>query len=129
MNKANISIQVLFLVLLIFTVNSINLGKKNPKLPQNKSHKCINDENFKNVKRLKAEGYIKHKEVEKLMCTIDRADFSKETPYDWEPDYIGYGATLSAPRVHAFAIEKLYEKFKGKKNLKILDIGSGSGIL
>ena len=75
--------------------------------------------------------YIKDSAIESLMCTLDRKDFSmgKEDAYDWDPTYIGYGATFSAPRVHAFAVEQLYRKFKNQKNLKLLDIGSGSGYL
>jgi protein-L-isoaspartate(D-aspartate) O-methyltransferase len=137
-NKKSFSLnQVLFLIVIILTLSaepckSLSLLKKlsaQSKSTTFNAQTCINEENFNLVKRLKKEGYILNSEVEKVMCTLDRADFVSKDGYDWEPAYIGYGATLSAPRVHAWALEKLYEKFKGQTDLNILDIGSGSGYL
>lgn len=136
-NKSYTWNEILFLGVLIFAVsaeicNSLSLVKKislRSKSTNYDAESCINGENFDLVQRLKNEEYIVSSEVERVMCTLDRADFVGSNPYDWSPVYIGHGATLSAPRVHAWALEKLYEKFKQQSNLNILDIGSGSGYL
>jgi protein-L-isoaspartate O-methyltransferase len=92
---------------------------------------CINDSAYNLVKRLIDENYIKHTCVARVMCELDRSLFtdSKEMAYDWDPTYIGYGATISGPRVHANALEKALEKFDRNQRIKILDLGSGSGYL
>ena len=116
--------QGLFLITLFLFVNNISIKKYKP-------NNCINKDNRDLVNNLKDEGYIKSNEVEDVMCTLDRADFvdREENPYSWEPVYIGYGATLSRPKAHAWALEKAYEKFQGVGKINILDIGSGSGYL
>ena len=40
------------------------------------------------------------------MTRVDRGDFLKETvgKYEDRPQYIGYGATISAPHMHAYAL-------------------------
>ena len=119
-------------VLKLIVLLGLMMNPFNSKKTKNKSkHPCINDANFNLVRRLKEEGYIKHSCVTRVMCKLDRALFigPKENPYSWDPEYIGFGATLSAPRVHAYALEKAFERFKQIKKLKILDIGSGSGYL
>ena len=46
---------------------------------------------------------------------------------DDNPLYLGHGATISAPHMHAYALEYLTPHIKDKSN--ILDVGSGSGYL
>jgi len=81
----------------------------------------------KMVVMLKISGYIKSKEVEDAMLSVDRAHFvPKEMQYAAYTDAalpIGHGQTISAPTVVSFMLEKL----KIKKGMKILEIGTGSG--
>lgn len=48
-------------------------------------------------------------------------------PYVDRPYSIGYQATISAPHMHAYALELLQNHLK--PNAKVLDVGSGSGFL
>ncbi len=43
------------------------------------------------------------------------------------PQTIGYGATISAPHMHAYALEFLEKYLLKAKN--VLDVGSGTGYL
>ena len=61
------------------------------------------------------------------MARVDRANFCKNDPYYDSPKSIGYGATISAPHMHAYALEYLKDKLQAGS--KALDIGSGSGYL
>jgi protein-L-isoaspartate O-methyltransferase len=72
--------------------------------------------------------------IEEVFCKVDRSDFLKNKNTNFvvldDAIYIGYGATLSVPEAHVNALTEAYEKFKDtNKPLKILDIGSGSGIM
>ena len=98
---------------------------------QIKDTKCVNPSMDLIVKYLKGTNEIKSKAVEEIFCSIDRGDFlrNKTEPFGLEAVYIGYGATLSKPNAHVYAMEKALEKFKREEKIKILDIGSGSGIL
>ena len=61
------------------------------------------------------------------MLEVDRGDFAPNNFYLNRPIYIGYNVTISAPHMHAFALEHLAPFCT--KGAKILDIGSGSGYL
>jgi len=63
------------------------------------------------------------------MCKVDRANYAlyKEDAYEDSPQPIGYGATISAPHMHAYASEHLLPYLR--PGAKVLDIGSGSGYL
>jgi len=61
------------------------------------------------------------------MKAVDRADYCKNSPYQDSPQGIGYGVTISAPHMHAHALELLKEQLSPGK--KALDVGSGSGYL
>ena len=70
---------------------------------------------------------VKSAKIEKVMRLVDRGDFAKDDLYEDSPQYIGYGATISAPNIHAFALEHLEDVLK--QGNKVLDVGSGSGYL
>ena len=71
--------------------------------------------------------FIDSETVAYAMLEVDRGDFAPKDYYLNRPIYIGYNVTISAPHMHAFALEHLAPFFT--KGAKILDIGSGSGYL
>ncbi|CAH1098955.1 unnamed protein product [Psylliodes chrysocephalus] len=79
------------------------------------------------VRNLRANGIIKSDIVENAMLAVDRGHYSKVSPYMDAPQGIGYGVTISAPHMHAHALELLKEKLEN--GTRALDVGSGSGYL
>ncbi|THU93631.1 Pcmt1-prov protein [Dendrothele bispora CBS 962.96] len=67
--------------------------------------------------------------VEKAMDAVDRANYvqDKTEAYEDSPQSIGFGATISAPHMHAYASEHLLPYLR--PGAKVLDVGSGSGYL
>lgn len=62
------------------------------------------------------------------MLKVDRANYcSTKYPYHDSPCSIDYNATISAPHMHAHALEELNDKLI--EGAKVLDVGSGSGYL
>ncbi|KAM3553364.1 hypothetical protein ARSEF4850_006945 [Beauveria asiatica] len=91
-------------------------GSTNKELIENMSrHKLISDERVK-------EAFIK----------VDRRHYAPSQPYEDSPQYIGYQATISAPHMHAMALEHLISFLmpsSASPAPRALDIGSGSGYL
>ncbi|GAA5797384.1 hypothetical protein HPULCUR_002768 [Helicostylum pulchrum] len=56
-----------------------------------------------------------------------RKDYCPRFSYEDSPQTLGYGATISAPHMHGYALENL-EPFL-RPGMKALDVGSGSGYL
>ncbi|XP_076872504.1 protein-L-isoaspartate(D-aspartate) O-methyltransferase isoform X4 [Brachyhypopomus gauderio] len=79
------------------------------------------------VNNLRKNGIIKSDRVYEVMLATDRAHFSRCNPYMDSPQSIGYQATISAPHMHAYALELLHDQLY--EGAKALDVGSGSGIL
>jgi protein-L-isoaspartate(D-aspartate) O-methyltransferase len=73
------------------------------------------------------EGIIKSKEVAKALEKVDRKHYAPGHYYMDSPQPLGYGATISAPHMHAYALEYLEKQILKAKN--ILDVGSGTGYL
>ncbi|KAJ8676722.1 hypothetical protein QAD02_012509 [Eretmocerus hayati] len=72
-------------------------------------------------------GIISTDKVFDTMCQVDRGKYTHSTEaYVDEPRSIGFNATISAPHMHAYALEYLSDKLCGGR---ALDIGSGSGYL
>lgn len=84
-----------------------------------------NTELVNNMWRL---GIITAEEVKNAMISVDRAHFCPNNPYMDAPQKIGYGQTISAPHMHAHALDLLSQDI-AKPNAKILDVGCGSGYL
>ena len=61
------------------------------------------------------------------MLAVDRKDFCSSEPYRDSPQPIGSNATISAPHMHAYALENLKERLH--PGSKVLDVGCGSGYL
>jgi protein-L-isoaspartate(D-aspartate) O-methyltransferase len=65
------------------------------------------------VDNLREIGIIHSDKVYQVMKQVNRAHYcpsSCDYPYQDAPQYIGYGATISAPHMHAFCLELLQEK-------------------
>jgi len=82
------------------------------------------------VSQLKLYGIIRSSGVFEAMKKTDRGFYSKnmEEAYADRPHSIGHGVTISAPHMHATALELLEDHIK-KPGARILDVGSGSGYL
>ncbi|KAF8929980.1 hypothetical protein CPC16_009127 [Podila verticillata] len=89
--------------------------------------RCSGSSNKELVSLLAQAKLITQPTVENAMLIVDRGKYSRFQPYEDAPQTIGYGATISAPHMHASALEALSPYlFPGAK---VLDIGSGSGYL
>ncbi|XP_023704132.1 protein-L-isoaspartate(D-aspartate) O-methyltransferase [Cryptotermes secundus] len=79
------------------------------------------------VRNLRVNGIIRSQIVEDVMLKVDRGKYAKFNPYMDAPQGIGYGVTISAPHMHAHALELLKDHLK--EGERALDVGSGSGYL
>lgn len=79
------------------------------------------------VRNLRANGIIKTDAVANAMLAVDRKIFCPYAPYHDSPQSIGFSATISAPHMHAHALERLKNQIIPGE--KALDVGSGSGYL
>ncbi|XP_029195165.2 protein-L-isoaspartate(D-aspartate) O-methyltransferase-like [Acropora millepora] len=79
------------------------------------------------VSQLSRNDILKTQRVIEAMRKVDRGNYCNYSPYMDAPQSIGYGVTISAPHMHAHALEILKDNlFEGAK---ALDVGSGSGYL
>lgn len=60
-----------------------------------------------------------------MRLQVDRAKFISTFPYQDSPQSIGYGATISAPHVHAKALEELEPNLQPGQHA--LDVGESWG--
>ncbi|KAH8278953.1 hypothetical protein KR018_011772 [Drosophila ironensis] len=79
------------------------------------------------IRQLKDHGVIATQAVANAMAATDRKFYSPRNPYMDAPQPIGGGVTISAPHMHAFALEYLRDHLK--PGAHVLDVGSGSGYL
>ena len=79
------------------------------------------------VRLLRLSGAIHTDRVERVMKQVDRGNYCYQNPYTDRPQPIGFGATISAPHMHAYALETLSSRLQ--PGASALDIGSGSGYL
>ncbi|KAK7207486.1 protein-L-isoaspartate O-methyltransferase-like protein [Myxozyma melibiosi] len=89
--------------------------------------RCSASTNAKLVDNLAAAQLLSTSRVIDAFKATDRGLFSPRRPYEDAPQYLGYGATISAPHMHAVAVESLHEYLY--PGAAALDIGSGSGYL
>uniref|UniRef100_A0A7S4D5H4 protein-L-isoaspartate(D-aspartate) O-methyltransferase n=1 Tax=Heterosigma akashiwo TaxID=2829 RepID=A0A7S4D5H4_HETAK len=92
--------------------------------------RCSGASNEALVHNLRRGGLIKSDVVEAAMLKVDRGNYapSNADAYDDRPLPIGFGATISAPHMHATALELLSEQIT-RPNSRVLDVGCGSGYL
>ncbi|XP_049595369.1 l-isoaspartyl protein carboxyl methyltransferase, like [Syngnathus scovelli] len=79
------------------------------------------------ITRLRDHGVIQSDRVFSAMLATDRGIYSRDYPYADSPQSIGFQATISAPHMHAHALELLSDKLT--EGASALDVGSGSGYL
>ncbi|XP_044149088.1 protein-L-isoaspartate(D-aspartate) O-methyltransferase-like isoform X2 [Bufo gargarizans] len=79
------------------------------------------------INNLRKNGVIRSQRVHDVLMTTDRALYVGNFPYMDSPQSIGFKATISAPHMHAHALELLEDKLQ--EGAKALDVGSGSGYL
>lgn len=77
---------------------------------------------------------ITDERVKQAFLSVDRAHYAPRSPYKDAPQSIGHGVTISAPHMHALAVQHLMpyvvpDTAAGRGAPRILDIGSGSGYL
>jgi protein-L-isoaspartate(D-aspartate) O-methyltransferase len=89
--------------------------------------RCSAHSNAGLVENLHNAGIITVDRVKRAMMAIDRGKYVRDEPYQDAPQTIGYGATISAPHMHAYALQSL-EQFL-QPGMRALDVGSGSGYL
>ena len=85
--------------------------------------------NLELINNLRKNGIIKSEAVFEAMKQTDRKYYVKSNFYDDRPQSIGYHATISAPHMHAYALELLHDQLIYRENATALDVGSGSGYL
>ncbi|KAI1287569.1 Protein-L-isoaspartate(D-aspartate) O-methyltransferase [Halotydeus destructor] len=79
------------------------------------------------VNSLKRNSIIRSLRTERAMASVDRGQYCKNNAYNDAPQGIGYAVTISAPHMHAYALELLKDKLT--EGSRVLDVGSGSGYL
>ena len=65
--------------------------------------------------KLKANGIVQNARVEAAMKAVDRKNYCSYSPYMDSPQSIGYSATISAPHMHAHALELLIDHLEEGK--------------
>ncbi|KAJ2004636.1 hypothetical protein GGI04_002440 [Coemansia thaxteri] len=88
---------------------------------------CSGKTNDELVNNLVKGQIISAPQVISAMRAVDRAHFTKCDPYADSPQGIGFGATISAPHMHGYALEELQQFLQ--PGMCALDVGSGSGYL
>lgn len=88
------------------------------------------------VDNLARQGIIQSKRVLDAMKVVDRAKYMEDAghlepqiAYMDSPQSIGHQQTISAPHMHAYALELADVALQGIENPRVLDVGAGSGYL
>ncbi|KAG7275450.1 hypothetical protein CRUP_033183 [Coryphaenoides rupestris] len=79
------------------------------------------------ISRLRDHGVIRSDRVFSAMLATDRGLYSKNYAYADSPQSIGYSATISAPHMHAHALEVLNDKLV--EGASALDVGPGGKVV
>ncbi|OJT07557.1 Protein-L-isoaspartate(D-aspartate) O-methyltransferase [Trametes pubescens] len=91
--------------------------------------RCTGATNAELIANMAKADIIHSDRVTAAMTKVDRANYVRyaNDAYEDSPQTIGYGATISAPHMHAHAVEYLLPFLK--PGSRVLDVGSGSGYL
>lgn len=83
---------------------------------------CDGSSNTELIQHLKAAGIVKNQEVFQALAAVDRKNYIKDikNAYVDAPQSIGKGQTISAPHMHAHALEEILPRLidvsKSKKD-------------
>ncbi|KAG5946483.1 hypothetical protein E4U53_006583 [Claviceps sorghi] len=94
--------------------------------------RCSGRTNSQLVENLWRSGLITDQRAKGAFLKVDRAHYAPVSAYEDSPQPIGHQATISAPHMHAMAIENLLSYLVPSEPSpapRALDIGSGSGYL
>ena len=90
--------------------------------------RCSAKSNAGLVANLKKSGLIKSARVEQAMNAVDRQNYAPaRCGYEDSPQRIGHAATISAPHMHAMALDLMEPNLRPGSNA--LDVGCGSGYM
>ncbi|GBG25106.1 Protein-L-isoaspartateD-aspartate O-methyltransferase [Hondaea fermentalgiana] len=90
--------------------------------------RCSAASNTELVANLHKHGLCKTESVLEALRATDRQHYAPSSAYEDAPQYIGHGATISAPHMHAWALE-LLSSVLDRPRAAVLDVGCGSGYL
>ncbi|KZT69179.1 protein-L-isoaspartate O-methyltransferase [Daedalea quercina L-15889] len=90
---------------------------------------CTGSTNVELIANMAKHGLIRSERVQAAMKKVNRAHYVRNPheAYEDSPQPIGHGATISAPHMHAYAVEYLLPFLR--PGSRVLDVGSGSGYL
>jgi protein-L-isoaspartate(D-aspartate) O-methyltransferase len=94
--------------------------------------RCSGTSNTELVENMWRKKLITDARVKEAFLKVDRAHYAPVAAYEDSPQAIGYDATISAPHMHATAVEHLVDYVVPSNEVpapRVLDIGSGSGYL
>ncbi|KIK22045.1 hypothetical protein PISMIDRAFT_530084 [Pisolithus microcarpus 441] len=91
--------------------------------------RCSGRSNNDLIRNMRRQGIITSDRVADAMAKVDRVNYVQRPgdAYQDSPQSIGHGATISAPHMHAHALENLLPYIR--PGATVLDVGSGSGYL
>ncbi|KAI0728511.1 protein-L-isoaspartate O-methyltransferase [Fomitopsis betulina] len=91
--------------------------------------RCSGASNAELISNMAKHGLVISERVQAAMEKVDRAHYVRNPreAYQDSPQRIGHGATISAPHMHAHAVEYLLPFLH--PGSRVLDVGSGSGYL
>ncbi|CAM9848577.1 unnamed protein product [Scytosiphon promiscuus] len=90
--------------------------------------RCSGSTNAELVKNLFDSNLVRSPRVMKAMQDTDRGFYTPQEAYEDRPQPIGFRATISAPHMHAHALEVLSPVIPAQGG-RVLDVGCGSGFL
>ena len=79
------------------------------------------------LNKLNQEGVVHSQWVYNTMLQVDRADFIETNPYFDDSQYLGYNVVISAPHMHAYALEYLSPALNNFQNLNKLAFADENG--
>jgi len=91
------------------------------------SWRCSAESNASLIDNMRDAGLVKSAAVEAAMRATDRGNYAPSGPYEDRPQRIGFSVTISAPHMHAHALEQLLPCLV--EGATVLDVGCGSGYL